>query len=96
MQKEQRAESAKERVDALLKKRDQKKERKAQEKGKRQLEEDRQLVKQAKNKKRAKKREEAKEDDEFDALFKQHKQALLQKLKEKASGQDFEEIEMSD
>lgn len=53
-------------------------------------------MKQAKNKKRAKKREEAKEDDEFDALFKQHKQTLLQKLKEKPKGKAFEEIEMSD
>lgn len=84
-------------MDSLLKKRDVKKERKEQEKFKvKQNEEDKKLVKQAKNKKRAKKREEAKEDDDFDALFKQHKQALLQKLKEKPTGQAFEEVDMSD
>ena len=96
-QKNQRQQSAKEKVDALLKKRDAKSERKAKEKVKeKQNEEDKQLIKQAKNKKRAKRREEAKDEDEFDALFKQHKQALLQKLKEKPSGQAFEEVDMSD
>jgi len=49
-----------------------------------------------KNKKRDKKRESNKEEDEFDGLLKQHKLALLKKLKEQSSGHAFEEVEMSD
>lgn len=51
-----------------------------------------------KNKKRDKRREQAKEEDEFDALFKQHKSVLLKKLaqNQKDGGHAFEEVEMSD
>lgn len=91
--KEVKTDSAKNKVEALLRKRDVKKQDKQRVK---MSEEDKQLVRQAKNKKRAKKRDEAKEDDEFDQLFKQHKQTLLKKLQQQKGGPAFEEIEMSD
>ena len=95
--KENKPDSAKIKVETLLRKRDEKKERKESEKVKKSLsEEDKKLVRQQKNKKRAKKRDEAREEDDFDKMFKQHKQSLLKKLNEKQAGAEFEEIEMSD
>lgn len=80
----------------MLKKRDVKKDRKDKDKANKLSAEDKQIVKQAKNKKRAQRREDNKEEDDFDVLFKQHKQALLSKLNQKQKGHAFEEIEMSD
>ena len=93
-----KTESAKSKIDNLLKKRDQKQLRKEQERSKPKVvnEEDKKLMKQAKNKKRAKRRDEAKEEDDFDVLFKSHKKALLKKLAEKTEGADFEEVDISD
>lgn len=50
-----------------------------------------------KNNKRQKRRDEAKEEDDFEVLFKSHKQALLKKLQEtEKGGKEFEEVDMSD
>jgi len=94
-------ESAKSKVETLLKKRDEKVQRKEQQQKQKNKpnysEEDKKIMKQQKNKKRAKRREDAKDEDEFDALFSKHKSTILKKLeKENKLKADYEEVEMSD
>jgi hypothetical protein len=88
-------------VETLLKKRDEKMQRKEQQKNQKNKPnysaEDKTIMKQQKNKKRAKRREDARDEDEFDALFSKHKQTILKKLEsENKLKSDFEEVEMSD
>ena len=74
--------SAKDRVSGLLKKREEKMERKDRQKGSMYTAEDRDIMKQSKNKKRQKRRDEAAEEDEFDSLFKGYKEKLEKKINE--------------
>ena len=78
---------AKQKVEKLLKKRDEKLARKDQPKatlgGKNyQTQEDKEIARQAKNKKRDKRRERATEEDHFDSLFTKYKTNLMKKLDE--------------
>ena len=76
-------------MEELLRKRDEKLQKKQNEAtdiklgGKRfASEEDKEIVRQMKNKKRDKRRERANEEDHFDNLFKKYKSSLLKKLDE--------------
>ena len=76
---------AKQKVDKLLKKREEKLAQKNQPKntlsGKSyQTQEDKEIARQAKNKKRDKRRERATEEDHFDSLFTKYKTNLMKKL----------------
>lgn len=87
---------AKQRVEKILKKRDEKMAEKQQQKKPVYTKEDKELIKQQKNNKREKRRENAKTEEDFDALYKTYEKKLLKRLGGKEEGPAFEEIEFSD
>ena len=82
----------------MLKRREEKLQRKAEAKKKGGLtEEEREIAKKVKNKKKEAKKLRARETDEFDAIIDKYKSKVLKSLKKTANdGPAFEEIEMSD
>lgn len=88
---------AKQKVDKMLKKRDEKMAEKSSNKKAVYTPEDKVLINQSKNAKREKRRDNAKTEEDFDALYKDYEKKLLKKLgKEDKKGPAFEEIEFSD